>query len=127
MGAVALHILGGENQLVPLSQGDGTVFKRLDADLGAFGVQHGGHRAAQLIPDAAQAGQGGKVAFVGAMGEVEAGTVHAGEDQLADHVLAVHRRAQSADDLCLSHVHSDTTSVGVQFVLFFTQSGLIIL
>ena len=45
-----------------------------------------------------------EVALVGAVGEVEAGGVHAREDELADHVLVVHSGTEGTDNLGLSHI-----------------------
>ena len=100
---IAGHVLGGEDELVPHVQGDGAVGEGLDADFGALGVQNGGHRGAQDVPGVAELLEHGQMAFVGAVGEVEPGGVHAAANQLDQHFLVVHRGAQGADDFCFTH------------------------
>ena len=100
----ALALSGGEGEDVVLLQLDAAVLEGLDADLGALGIQDSSHGDTQLVPDALELGQLSQVALVGAVGEVEAGGVHAGKDQLTDHFLAVHGGTQSADNFCLSHI-----------------------
>ena len=100
----ALTVGGGEGKGVPLLELDAAVLKGLDADLGALGVQNGGHGETQLVPDVAELLELGEVALVGAVGEVEAGGVHAREDELADHVLVVHSGTEGTDNLGLSHI-----------------------
>ena len=103
-GPVPHHIVGGQGKGVPRLQSDGFGVKALDTDLRALGVQNGGNRAAHSVPDGLEAVQPGQMLRVAAVGKVEPGGVHAGADEGAEHILAVHGGTQGADDLGLSHV-----------------------
>ena len=103
LGLVAGHVLGVQHELSPLLQGHGALGKGLDADLRALGVQHGGHRAAQGVPDPLEHIQTGQLLLVVAVGKVEAGAVHAAEDEGLEHLLVVHGGTQGADHFRLSH------------------------
>ena len=111
---VAGHVLRGEDEAVAGVQGDGAVGKGADTDLRALGVQDGGHRAADGVPDGVEPVQPLQMLLMGAMGEVEPGGIHPGADEPADHFLAVHRRAKSADDLRATH----DTPPAVEFFLY---------
>ena len=102
-GVVAVHLAGGQGEGIAIGQLDLAVGKRTNANLRALGVQNGGHGAAQTIPDVLHTGENSQVGLVGAVREVEAGGVHAGEDELLNHLLAVGSRAQGTNNLCLSH------------------------
>ena len=97
------HIFGAQGEFPAAGQGDGPVLKALDADFRPLGVQHGGHRSPQLVPDPLELGQGGEMALVCAVGKIEAGAVHPGQNQFAQGLLVVHGGPQGADHLCLSH------------------------
>ena len=90
--------------MLPCGEIHRAVFKGLNADLGAFGVQNGGHGNAQTVPDVLEAGQGGKVGLMGSVGEIEACGVHAVDDQRLQHLLAVAGRAEGTDDFGFSHI-----------------------
>ena len=100
---VPLHLPGGEGKRVAVAELDAAAGKGADADLGALGVQNGGHGPAQAVPHPLEPGEQGAVGLVGAVGEVEAGGVHAGQDQLLDDLLAVGGGAKGADNFCFSH------------------------
>ena len=102
---VPVPLPGGKGEPLAFSEGDGSVLKGADADLGTLGVQHGGHRAALLIPDAAQSAVGGQVAFVGAVGEVETGAIHAGADKTAEHLVIVHGGTKGANHFRFTQIH----------------------
>ena len=102
---LAAHdVVGGQGEGLPRLQGDGLGGKALDTDLGPLGVQNGGHRPAHGVPDRLEPVQPGQMLRVAAVGKVEPGGVHAGADEGAEHILAVHGGTQGADDLGLSHV-----------------------
>lgn len=60
--------------------------------------------AAHSVTDSLEQTKPLQVLRVAAVGEVEPGRVHSGADQGANHILAVHRGAQGADDLYFSHI-----------------------
>ena len=102
-GPVAGHVVGGEGEGRACRQRHRAVREGTDADLRAFGVQNGGHRAAQIVPDALKAGEHGQMRFVSAVGEVEPGGVHAGQNELFHGGLVARGGAEGADDFCFSH------------------------
>ena len=104
-GLISLPLPGGQGKALALGKGNGAIFERADADLGSLGVQQGGHRPAKLVPDPAQPLIRGQVTFVRAVGKVEPGAIHAGEDQLAEHLLTVYGGAQGTNDLGFSCIH----------------------
>ena len=100
----ALHLAGGQGEHLAGFQHFGAVLEVLQADLGAFGVQQGGDRLAQLFTDGLQLFKTAQVLFVRAVGKIEPGNVHAIGDQLAQNAFFIGGRAQGADDLCFSHI-----------------------
>ena len=99
---VAFNIARGERKCLPGFQRDLAVFKILQADLRAFGIQQGGHRHTQLVAQCAQLGQPGGVFLVGAMGKVETGYIHPAHDHIAHHAFLICGRSQRADDFCFT-------------------------
>ena len=81
------------------------VLEHAGADLGALGVEHDGDGDAKLGRDLADALDAGTVVIVGAVGEVEAGDVHAGLDELGEDGLVFGGRTHGADDLGLLGLH----------------------
>ena len=94
---------GGQGELLAGPQHDGTCGEGLQPDLRPLGVQHGGHRQAQLRPQGLQGVQTTLVLRVAAVGEIEPGHVHAGLQHLPQDALPVRGRTEGAHDLCLSH------------------------
>ena len=82
----------------------GAVLEVLQADLGALGVQQGSDRLAQLFTDGLQLFKAAQMLFVRAVGKIKTGNIHAVGDQLAQNAFLIGGRAQSADDLCFSHI-----------------------
>ena len=74
-------------------------FKKAGADLGAFGVEQDAHGNAQLARDALHALHAHVVLLMAAVGEIEAGDVHAREDHLAQRLFVITSRAHGAYDL----------------------------
>ena len=112
--AVAGHVIGGQDKSLALLQSHGAVGKGLYTDFGALGVQNGGHGGAQGVPHLLEHIQPGQLLGVAAMGEVEAGSVHAGPDQPFNGLRMIHRRPQGADDFGLSHVHTIVPPSGIR-------------
>ena len=80
------------------------VLKGSQANLRAFGIQHGSNRQIQFF---AQGAQGVKAAFVFlviTVGKVEAGDVHAVLHQLAQNARLFGRRAHRAYDFSFTHI-----------------------
>ena len=100
---VPLRLPGGEGKVVPVVELYPAAAEGADADLRPLGVQDGGHGPAQAVPHPLEPGEQGAVGLVGAVGEVEAGGVHAGQDQLLDDLLAVGGGAKGADNFRFSH------------------------
>ena len=68
----------------PGEEGDGAAGEAPDADLGAGHVGHDRDRAAEVLAGGVSEGAQAAVVGVGAVGEVDPGDVHPGQDQLAD-------------------------------------------
>ena len=100
----ALHIPGGQGEGLACFQHFGAVLEVLQADLGALGVQQGSDRLAQLFTDGLQLFKAAQMLLVRAVGKIKTGNVHAVGDQLAQNAFLIGGRAQSADDLCFSHI-----------------------
>ena len=111
----AFHIAGGEGEGLAFLQHLGTILEVLQTDLGAFGVQHGGHRLVQLFPDGLQGLQTALVLFMGAMGKIEAGHVHPVFHERPQHAFLVGGRSEGADDLGLAHVRFTSWHTECQF------------
>ena len=113
-----LHVLGkrlesgGECSLVAQdfarSNGDGAaglqqdglvIFERSGADLGTLEVLQDADGAMLFGRDLAQALDDGEVVGMGAVGEIEAGDVHAGAHEFAHGRLGIAGGANGADDL----------------------------
>ena len=86
---VTLHLTGGEGEQAAFLKLNPSAGEGENADLGTLGVQNGGHGPAQAVPHPLEPGEQRAVGLVGAVGEVKAGGVHAGQDQLLDDLLAV--------------------------------------
>ena len=80
------------------------VLEVLQTDLGAFGVQQGGDRLAQLFTNGLQLFKAAQMLFVRAVGKIKTGNIHAVGDQLAQNAFLIGGRTQSADDLGFSHI-----------------------
>ena len=99
----ALHIAGGQGEGLAGFQHLGAVLEVLQADLRAFGVQQSSHGLAQLLAQGLEQVQTALVLLVGAVGEVEAGNIHAVGDQFTQDAVLVGGRAQGADNFRFSH------------------------
>ena len=77
--------------------------KIAEADLRAFGVEERCDGQLQLVPEPTHLLQPHQMVVVGAVAEIEAGHVHACQHDVPKDLLVIRGRAQSADDLCLSH------------------------
>mmetsp|Transcript_68685 Transcript_68685/g.196976 ORF Transcript_68685/g.196976 Transcript_68685/m.196976 type:complete len:582 (+) Transcript_68685:261-2006(+) len=106
-GAVALEaVVSHELQVLALLEVDfvaNAVPEEPSADLRALGVQHDGDMlAGPQLGGIADLGHGLAVHLVVAVGEVEAGDVHASVNQLQQHVGLPAGRAHGADNLALA-------------------------
>ena len=75
-----------------IASGDGDLLVALEqagADLGALGVEQDANGLAKLGGDATDALDAAVVLLIGAMGEVEAGDVHARLDHLAQDIIVI--------------------------------------
>ena len=90
---VALQLRGGQGELLACRQADGALREIPQPDLRPLGVQHGGHRGVQLLPQGLQHFQPGIMLFVGAVGKVEAGHVHARQDHLPQDPVLIRGRS----------------------------------
>ena len=100
----AFHLTGGQGEGLAGFQHFSAVLEVLQADLGAFGVQQGGDRLAQLFTNGFQLFKAAQMLLVRAVGKIKTGNIHAVGDQLAQNAFLIGGRAQSADDLCFSHI-----------------------
>ena len=120
-GAGRFH--GGEGVCLTGNDLD-RLIKETETDLRALGVEHYGGGELQLIAHLAEARDHFGVALVGAVGEVHAGDVQPGEQELAHDLFAAAGGADGANDLCSAHIslilfykflyfqaHNTTTSV----------------
>ena len=101
----AVHLAGGQRELLAGGQGLGAVDKGAQADLGAFGVQHGRHGQVHLGAQGAQGVQAALMFRMVPVGEVEPRNIHAVLQQLGQDTGLVGRGAQRTNDLCLTHTH----------------------
>ena len=89
---------GGDDDLVARLHGDLLVIlEQAGADLGALGVKQDADRHVELGGDAADALDAVVVLLVRAMGEVEAGDVHACFHHLSQGLVVVAGRSHRAD------------------------------
>ena len=100
----AFHLAGGQGEGLAGFQHFSAVLEVLQADLGAFGVQQGGDRLAQLFTNGLQLFKAAQMLFVRAVGKIKTGNIHAVGDQLAQNAFLIGGRTQSADDLGFSHI-----------------------
>ena len=100
----AFHLAGGQGEGLAGFQHFSAVLEVLQADLGALGVQQGSDRLAQLFTDGLQLFKAAQMLLVRAVGKIKTGNIHAVGDQLAQNAFLIGGRAQSADDLCFSHI-----------------------
>ncbi len=103
MGGVAEPVLagglGGDGDLVAGVDLDlGVALEQAGADLGALGVQEDADGLADLLGATTHALDTALVLLVGAVGEVEAGDVHACLEHLANGLVVVTGRAHGAND-----------------------------
>ena len=94
---------GGEGKVLAGLQVHLSLFKGLQADLWSLGVQQGGHRDVQFFAQVFEHLQPALVVLVGAMGEVEAGHIHAAFHHGLQDFRGVRGRTQGADNFGLSH------------------------
>ena len=104
-GVAAGGAVGGDGDGIAGGEEDVFAVGEAGADFGAFGVEEDGDGDAELGGDAADAVHGLGVPVVGAVGEVEAGDVHAGEDHGADGVVAVAGGADGTNYLRFAGLH----------------------
>ena len=76
--------------------------KCLEADLRAFGVQKGGHRQGKLPAQGVEAVKPFLLLFMGAVGEIESGHIHACLHHPAQDGRIVTGGAQGTDNFCFS-------------------------
>ena len=120
-GAGRFH--GGEGVCLTGNDLD-RLIEETETDLRTLGVEHYGGGELQLIAHLAEARDHLGVALVGAVGEVHAGDVQPGEQELAHDLFAAAGGADGANDLCSAHIslilfykflyfqaHNTTTSV----------------
>ena len=115
----AFHLAGGQGEGLAGFQHFSAVLEVLQADLGAFGVQQGGDRLAQLFTDGLQLFKAAQMLLVRAVGKIKTGNIHAVGDQLAQTAFLIGGRTQSADDLGFSHTYLQLTS---QSLFYFAAS-----
>ena len=100
--------LGGNDDLVAGLDGDLlAVLEETGTDLGALGIEQDGHGNAELLGEGADLLDHLAVILVATVGEVEAGDVHAVEDQLTKDLLVLGSGSHGANDLgLLAKCHS---------------------
>ncbi len=99
----ALHIAGGQGELLACNQLLNAVLEVLRRISGPFGVQqcsYGLDPAPRAEPSACQSAL---VLLVGAVGKIETGNVHAIVDQMAQHTFLIGGRAKGTNNFRLSH------------------------
>ena len=101
-------LLGSHDEGVAGLDGDLlAVLEQAGTNLGALGVEQNRHRDAELGREATDLLDHRAVILVRAVGEVEAGDVHAVKDELTQNLFVLGSRAHGANDLGLlavSHV-----------------------
>ena len=100
-GAGRFH--GGEGVCLTGNDLD-RLIKETETDLRTLGVEHHGGGELQLIAYLAKARDHFGVALVGAVGEVHAGDVQPGEQELAHDLFAAAGGTDGANDLCSAHI-----------------------
>ncbi len=102
-GLVAGHVVHAQREHLALLQRDLAVLEGLDAVFRALGVQHDGDGLIQALPHLLDVGDLLGVLLVGAVGEVDAGHVHARLHHRREGLGRLAGGADGADDLGLAH------------------------
>ena len=102
---------------------DGVVFKGADAVLRALCVQQDGNGLLQLLPNLFDQVHFHLLLLMGAMGEIQAGNIHAGLDHAGEDLLIGTGRADGADDLCTLHKARSFLSQRIIHRLFQTDTS----
>ncbi|MCY1413004.1 hypothetical protein D9M71_284260 [compost metagenome] len=106
LGAGVARMAGGEAEGVAYGQFDALVGELGDADLRALQVAEQGDEAAVLGGQFAYQLGAGAVLVGGSVGEVQAGDVDAGDDELFEDLRGVAGWAKGGDDLGAARCHS---------------------
>ena len=100
----ALDLAGSQGELLAGNQLLYAVLEGAQADLRAFGIQHGSNWQVQLFAQGAQGVKTPLVLLVITVGKVETGNVHAILHQLAQNTWLFGRRAHRTDNFCFTHI-----------------------
>ncbi len=116
LGTGVAGVAGGEAELVADLQFDALVGELGDADLRSLQVAEQGDEAAVLGRQFAHQPGAGAVFIGGAVGEVEAGDVDPGQDQLLQHFRGIAGWAEGGDDFGAANGHAKDSldNAGVQ-------------
>ena len=101
---ISYNVAGREGERAAGCKVDLAVYERADTVFGAFGVEEDCDRKVQLAADLFDAVDTYEVFFMGAVGEVQSGHVHAGFGECGEHLFGVRGGADGADDLGFSHM-----------------------
>ena len=119
---VPLHLPGTQDEGVPPGQLNALAFKFADADFRALGIQHGGDRQAQRVPQAAHLLKALQMVRVGIMGEIEPGHIHPGQHELLQQLFLKQPGPHGTYNLCfaLCALHR-RHSLSYKLLSFFSQ------
>ena len=106
---IAGNGLGAQREGLALLEFHLVVLKQLQTDFRAAGIQHDGDGLVQLSAQLADAVHIVQMELVIAVGEVEAGHVHAAEHEFAEHLITGRGRAHCADNLGLALDHGGSS------------------
>ena len=95
---VAFDVAGRQGKFLAFFHLDGAVFKLAEADFRALRIEKQGYGNAYLFRSGADHVHARLVFFVGTVGKIKAGDVHAGLNHLFDDFLGIRARAESADN-----------------------------
>ena len=100
----SLHLVGAESEALSCLELDSAFGEGLYADFRAFGVQNDGGGKTGFRHGGAKLFQSGKLAFMAAVGEVEAGAVHAKTQQAGNGLYGVNGGTKCADNFSFTHI-----------------------
>ena len=98
------HFFGRQCEITAFFQHDPASLKVPEADLGSLGVHQCGNRNAHLSAEAYKAFEFFFVLLMSTVGEIKSCHVHAGVDQLTQHLFTLTGRSDCADDFCFAHM-----------------------
>ena len=104
---IAQDLRGGDNEALPGAQHDGPASgERAGANLGTLQVGENGDWFFLFDGGGTQGGDILRVLGVRAMRKIQAGDIHAGFQQTADHARRAASRPDGANDFCVTKSHT---------------------